>query len=549
MLNKLFCIRITCIIILYVADSTLVVNAQNVAIEKLGETVNTDIYQEISPVLSPDGSILYFTRSGSPDFEKYLELNDRNLYETNPETRYMELLADIYRQLGDNEVRNPHRSSFNQDVWIATSADGKKFDKVYHPGPPLNNALPNSISSLTPVNNRFVIINQFPKGGGMLKGFSTIDKKNDTEWYYPKPLYIDNYFNNSDIVSFTMSADGKVAVLSLKRDDSLGENDLYICQHIKDSLWSEPVNLKAVNSAANEISPYLTEDGRTLFFASSRPGGYGGLDIYMATKPDTDWEQWTTPKPLHENINSAKDDFQPHYNSSTGYLYFSTRRAGSSDIYRAKIGDQNPVKINIFGKVIDSKTLRPVRSSVYIGNESEDNYRKMFETSTGEFTTVAGKNDKIKIFLFNENYLSQPYIIDVSALQIGYSNSVEINFYIDPKVVDGRISMNPIYFVQSKPEILQKSKPELEKLAELLRNNSSLCIRIEGHTDNLGKVEDLLKLSQERAESVKSFLIQSGIDGARLTTKGYGASQPVNDNASVELREKNRRVEFIITKI
>lgn len=549
MLHKLFCNTFFYIFILSGIFGNASANAQGAGIEKLGDLINTDIYQEISPVVSNDGNTLYFTRSGSPDFEKYLRLNQQNLYEIYPEPKYMEMLSEIYRELGDNEVRNPHRSSFNQDIWIANSSDGKKFDRIFHPGPPLNNALPNSICSLTPVKDHFVVINQFPQEGGMRKGFSTIESKGEYSWNEPKPLIIREFYNRSDIVSFSMSADGKVAVLSLKRDDTMGENDLYICHQLNDSTWSEPRNLKLVNSASNEISPYLTEDGRTLFFASNRAGGYGGLDIYMSTKPGTDWEEWTEPKALLEPVNSPKDDFQPHYNAATGYLYFSTRRAGSSDIYRTQIGDQNPVKINIFGKIIDSKTLRPVRGSVYTGNASEDNYRRMFDTENGEFTLVAGKNEKIKIYPYNKDYLSQPVIIDIAELKLGYANSAELNFYIDPKVVNGRINLNPIYFVQSKAEILPKSNNELEKLADLLRNNSTVSIRIEGHTDNLGKKEDLIKLSEERAESVRNFLMKAGIDGARLATKGYGAAQPVNDNTSVELREKNRRVEFIITKI
>jgi outer membrane protein OmpA-like peptidoglycan-associated protein len=522
--------------------------SQNIGIEKLGQPVNTDIYQEISPLLSDDGSTLYFTRTGSPDFEKYLKLDKVNLYKKLPEPQYMDVLSNVYKDLGEKDAKNPHRSAFNQDVWVARSIDGKTFEYVYHPGPPLNNALPNSICSNMPRKNNFVIINQFPKEGGMKKGFSTITRISDSLWTDPLPMYIENYYTKSDIVSFSMSKDGTVAIISLKRDDTKGENDLYIIQHIKDSLWSEPLNLGAINSPYNDITPHLSDDMRTLFFSSNRPGTTGGYDIFMCTKQSSGWNKWSEPKPMIEPINSTKDDLQPHYNSATGYLYFSTRRSGSSDIYRAKIGDPNPLKITILGRAIDSKTLRPVSSSIYIGNGQDDNYKKLIISETGEFTIVAGRDDVLKIYPYRDGYLSQPQIIDLSKVN-NYIDATEINFYIDQKAVNGRINLNPIFFLQSKPTILEKSLTELEKLADLLKNNQNMSIRIEGHTDNLGDPNDLQKLSEDRAIAVKEFLIKKGINESRLETKGLGAKQPVNNNNTQEQRELNRRVEFIITKI
>lgn len=523
-------------------------SGQNIGIEKLGPLVNTDTYQEINPLVSDDGNTLYFTRTGSPDFEKYLLIDGENIYTKIPETKYNVILGKVFEELGDQQVKNPHRSAFNQDVWMARTFDGKGFDYVFHPGPPLNNALPNSICSETPSKDEFVIINQFPESGGMKKGFSTISRISDTIWSLPKPIVIQNYYNKSDIVSFAMSRDGRTAILSLKRDDSLGENDLYLTHINPDSTWSTPENITSLNSPYNDISPYLSDDMRTLFFASNRPGTMGGFDIFMCTRNTEAWDNWSEPKPMIEPINSSKDDLQPFYNSATGFLYFATRRYGSSDIYRSKIADPNPLKVNILGRAVDSKTLRPVSAAIYIGNADEDNYKKVLITETGEFTIVAGKNDKLKIYPYKESYLSEPIIVDVSKLQL-YANSTEMNIYIDRKVVDGRINLSPIYFIQSTAQIQTKSLPELERLSQLLKNNPSLSISIEGHTDNQGKEEDLQKLSEERAIAVKNFLVSKGIKEPRLSTKGWGAKQSVNTNKSLEEREQNRRVEFIITKI
>lgn len=534
--------------ILLLLEISQMLSGQNIGIEKLGPLINTDTYQEINPLVSDDGNTLYFTRTGSPDFEKYLLIDGEDIYTKIPETKYNLILGKVYEELGDHQVRNPHRSAFNQDVWMARTFDGKSFEYVFHPGPPLNNALPNSICSETPSKDEFVIINQYPASGGMKKGFSSISRISDSLWSLPKPIVIQNYYNKSDIVSFAMSRDGRTAILSLKRDDSLGENDLYLTHINPDSTWSTPENITSLNSPYNDISPYLSDDMRTLFFASNRPGTMGGFDIFMCTRNTETWDNWSEPKPMIEPINSSQDDVQPFYNSATGYLYFATRRFGSSDIYRSKIGDPNPLKINILGRAVDSKTLRPVPASIYIGNADEDNYKKVLITENGEFTIVAGKNDKLKIFPYKDSYLSEPIIVDVSKLQL-YANSTEMNIYIDRKVVDGRINLSPIYFIQSTAQIQTKSLPELERLSQLLKNNPGISISIEGHTDNQGKEEDLQKLSEDRAIAVKDFLITKGIKEARLSTKGWGAKQAVNANKSLEEREQNRRVEFIITKI
>jgi OmpA-OmpF porin, OOP family len=111
------------------------------------------------------------------------------------------------------------------------------------------------------------------------------------------------------------------------------------------------------------------------------------------------------------------------------------------------------------------------------------------------------------------------------------------------------IALQPIFFQQSKANILETSFGELRNLAEFLQQNSTVHIVIEGHTDNIGKAEDLIQLSTDRANAVKDFLIEQGIDEQRITTEGLGPKFPLNDNSSDDLRQLNRRVEVRITKI
>ena len=115
--------------------------------------------------------------------------------------------------------------------------------------------------------------------------------------------------------------------------------------------------------------------------------------------------------------------------------------------------------------------------------------------------------------------------------------------------MNAKIELRPIFFEQSKAVVLEASYGELDRLAELLLQNPGLHIRIEGHTDNVGKVEDLQKLSEDRAIAIRDFLVKKGCAGTRIETKGFGAKAPLSNNDSEESRAKNRRVEIIITKV
>lgn len=536
------------LILLLTIVVSITVNGQSLILEKLGSIINTPTYQEINPITDEEGKLLFFTRTGSPEYEKTLIVDGKDLSKELPLTKYQAELATVYQHLGSPILSSVHRSAFNQDVWFARSVDGELFNEVKHPGPPLNNALPNSICSYTPEKDVFVIINQFPAEGGMKKGFSTIKMINDSIWESPKPLMIDQFFTESDIISFNMSKNGQVAIMSLERSDSRGSNDLYVSFRLNDSLWSAPKNMGNINSTAKEITPFLSEDLKTIYFSSNRFGSMGGFDIYLSNRMSNEWDDWSEPLPMIDPINSPSDDIQPYFNTFTGYLYFASRRDGSSDIYRIRISEPKPPKITILGKIIDSKTLRPVEASIYIGREGGDNYQKVIPSPDGEFTAVVDRKEKLKFFPFKDKYVSRVEIIDVDSLET-YDNVSQLNIYIDQKAVNSRISLNPIYFLQSKPIILEKSYKELKRLVALLKDNPNVYIKIEGHTDNQGNPDDLQKLSEDRALAVKFFLEKEGIDSKRLETKGYGAKRPITNNSNLQQRELNRRVEFIITKI
>ena len=516
------------------------------SLEKLNGTINTAKYDEISPVLSRDGHTLYFTRIGSPDCDKNMILDGRNVYESAP-GEYPKILQEVYFQLSGKFLPDPSRSDFNQDIWIAES-ENQFFDQIYHPPYPLNNAFPNSICAATSQPNQYIVINQFPKEGGMRKGFSFVWQRLDGTWTPPEPMPIKNYYTEGPVVNLALSSNEDVIIMSLNRDDGKGQNDLYLSFREVDGSWTEPEIMSSINTASNETTPSLSDDMKTLFFASDRPGSEG-VDVYFSQREDTGWKRWTQPRRLAPPINSPSDDSQPFFNAATGYLYFTSDRDGSNDIFRLRIQEAEGQKeILVKGRIINSATGEPIGAKVLTGLTGGGYQRTYYLSSDGHFRIRVPKGESLRLVAEKEGFIGRPQPVHFEK-ETYYFKDYEVDLMLDPLAVDAKISLRPIFFERSKPIILPNSYGELDNLAILLLERPGISIRIEGHTDNIGEHKSLVDLSEKRAKAVKDFLVTKGVDPRRIDTIGFGPSRPVSDNKDEEQRGLNRRVEVRITKI
>ena len=529
-------------------------------LEKLNRKINTK-YDEINPVVSLDGKTIYFTRVGHPSFDKTLKVQESDFSKTLSFEDYSLKLSEIFEQLGEAHCKNPVSSPFNQDIWIAAS-DKDLFDKIEHPTYPLNSALPNSVCAVTTDPSTIVIVNQFFQDGSMQKGFSFAKRGNQNDWKFPEPLFIYDYHNIDAGVNLTLSKDNEVMILSLAREDSQGHNDLYVSFRIHTTLWSAPEHMGSIiNSEANEITPFISDDKQYIFFSSNRTGGLGGQDVFMSERLDDSWTNWSSPEPLPEPINSPADDAQPFLNKRTGYLYFTSTREASSDIYRVKFyRPKTTIKKNLIASVetteeaptfkcivVDAVTKLPLQATVAYGPVANDSFSEEVIAPT-KGIVIKNMGDKIlKFRATKKGYITRLQKIDLSSEEIAKSGVIKIS--ADPIKVNTRISMDPIFFMRGNERILSGSYNELDRLARILKEHSSMQVNIVGHTDNVGDNWALYQLSEQRAIAVKRYLVKSGIQSFRVKTKGYGPSKPITDNSSEELRARNRRVEVWITKV
>lgn len=518
-------------------------------VEKLNTALNSDGYDEITPVASLDGNTLYFTRVGYPDFVKSLVEDGVEMSIKLGETAFKSYLANIYTRMGQSRVNDPSRSEFNQDIWIAQSLNGT-FDQITHPGPPLNNAMPNSVSSVTPSSNELVVINKFEEDGGMKKGFSIVRDLGNGDWTFPEPIGIENYYNTGSDVNMTMSSDGRTMILSLENYDSRGKNDLYISFKQGSSSWSQPKNLgNIINSAARETTPYLSEDNKTLFFSSSRRSSATGNDIFMCRRDGDGWDKWTQPQRLIEPINSDQDDSQPFFNSATGYLYFASRRDGTSDIFRVKIAPAVPRFVTVTGRIVDPNTNKKVDARILSGAKNDTSYRNVYVADDGTFRLSVPKGMDFTIMAEKPGYIGKEKVLNYRKDYVYFKEKI-IDLEL-VKIKEGvKLDLPPVYFEQSTATVKSNSFLALDELADFMRQHYNVRIRIEGHTDNQGDPDALLKLSEDRAKAIKNYLVGTKrISPLRIATIGFGASKPYSDNDSETDRAKNRRVEVIISQV
>lgn len=568
-------------------------------VKKLAGNINTAGYDEISPVISKDGCKLYFTRVGYPDFEKTLYENGINLHAALTEKEYLAKLGEIYTQAEDENLNDITRSRFNQDIWIAYLTGSEP--EIFRPGYPINNALPNSVCAINETDNSLILINQYYSDGDVRQGLSQAALRAENDWTFPKPMHVYDLKNQSREMSMHLSEDAEYMLTSLKRHDSHGEMDIYVSFRVNQDIWSVPVNLgTGINSKFRESTPFLLSDNRTILFSSSRGGT--GHDIYYAYRLDDTWSNWTLPEKLDSPVNTKYNESHPYICPKTGELYFNSDRDGSMDIFKVKFfASEKEMKAEkgIYCNVYDGLTGELTDAYLHFSPTVYRDFSRSFHLFDGKLRMMSLQKSKFILRAHKKGYRPKEIIVDPHEYYTNNKAFSEVNFYLFPeeyeqpeekaeqageerekneqvtevrtagdlppekgdaekefsinekvlKVKADKIELGNIYFQRSKDEIRDISYTELDKLVAFMKSNPRARIRIEGHTDSVGDKAALYKLSMDRSNAIKRYLIRKGIHTGRIQTAALGASKPLNDNSTEELRSRNRRVEFYITNL
>jgi outer membrane protein OmpA-like peptidoglycan-associated protein/tetratricopeptide (TPR) repeat protein len=345
----------------------------------------------------------------------------------------------------------------------------------------------------------------------------------------------------------SLSPDKRDLYFASKRFGGYGGSDIYVSHLQANGRWSEPENLgPEINSSADETEPFIHVDNQTLYFVSNGLQGYGEADIFMTRKNAEG--KWTKPQNLGYPINTIDVDGTMVIAADGKTTYFSSNRSdskGGQDIYSFEMRPgMRPYKtLWVKGKVFDKKTTTGLPSWVeLIDLASRQTISKVQTDDSGNYliTLPVGKDYAFNVARRGYLFYSGNYSLKDKSPDSIYVNNIPLQ----PIEVNAAVVLRNIFFDVNKYELKNESQVELDRLVQLLQDNPTVKIQIEGHTDNVGTAADNLKLSENRAKSVINYLVIKGIAVNRLTAKGYGATKPIADNKTEEGRAQNRRTEL-----
>lgn len=345
----------------------------------------------------------------------------------------------------------------------------------------------------------------------------------------------------------SLSPDKRDLYFTSTRPGGYGGSDIYISRLLPNGRWSEPENAgPEINTKGDESCPFIHADNETLYFTSSGHLGYGGQDLFMVKKgPKGSWSKAVN---LGFPINTIENEGSLAVAADGRTAYYASDRSdsrGGLDLYSFELRDDiQPARtLWVKGRVFDEKTTKGLPSQVELTDLATQEPVSSIQTDgTGNYliTLPVGKD-----YAFNVNRRGYLFFSENFSLkEVAPDSTFNIDIALKPIEADATIVLRNIFFDVNKSEIKSESFSELDKLVTLLKENPTLTIQINGHTDNVGSAADNMKLSKDRAESVVRYLVGKGIPVSRLSSRGFGATEPVASNSTEQGKARNRRTEL-----
>jgi outer membrane protein OmpA-like peptidoglycan-associated protein len=537
-----------CISALIITKDTL-----RISINNIGANINSSA-DDYSGFFSVDGKTLYFgSRRELPKSSSYY--TDKKF---------------------DENIFVSHQ---NNGSWETAASAGKDITTKYCETPLYINSS----------NDRLYIYSGYANGGDIML---SLNKKG--QWKTPEPIPFGiNTGGAQTSFSFTPSGN-EIYYVTDDGKDNFGGKDIYFIKKMNERKWSKPQNVgPLINSAYDEESIRFSGKGDTLWFSSKGHNSIGGFDIFYSVKNKAG--EWDSVKNYGYPVNTPWDDifYCPSPVDDSAFYFASNRSGGFGglDIYNGRILPPEPVVmilpaeppkpdtviirdtvvvvkevipaapppppvvqpepvkelvLYLFGKVKDSETGDPVMAKIDVIDLSTDQVVVTTASSDldGSYRVRLPAKKSYMIDLRATGFLSDMKRINIpeSFLQDAFNLDVSlIKVKVGKKVV-----LNNILFETGKAILTSGSYTELDRLLNIMQDNSQMKIEISGHTDKTGSEPVNFKLSEDRAKAVVEYLVQKGIVRSRIEYKGFGSLQPISDNTTPQGRAKNRRVEFKI---
>ena len=353
----------------------------------------------------------------------------------------------------------------------------------------------------------------------------------------------------------SLSGDGKTLYFASARPGGYGKIDIYYSNRNEDGSWSKAENMgKPINSSESDKSPFIHTDSRTFYFVSESSDyrwGAGDFDIFY-TQQNEETLTWEEPKNIGYPINTEEAEESLIVSVDGHYGYFSSIRdegLGGKDIFYFEIPEEaKPDKI-VLAKGKGSFGPNGSENAKMIlrdknGNKKEQDFSVGDE---GEFIAIVNV-EEVKgdalLEIQTEDGAFESLLI--SEEDVGNTVVKEKQIDVKPMEKGEAYTINDILFESNSSKLKESSKIVLDGFVDWLLVNKELNIEIQGHTDDIGPDKANLALSMDRSFSVMEYLIKNGVEKSKLKFKGYGESNPKVPNTSSKSRSINRRTDFLI---
>lgn len=492
-----------------------------------------------------------------------------SIMKQNEEESYLVFTSHRSQSMGNTAYAGSKEVSFS-DVWISKIENDTTFAVPENAGKPINTKSNDGTTSFAQdgLTMYFSICNQGKLGYGCTIYKSVYDARRKA---WGKPEAVEGVEGEREVVVNSrgktkkvptydvqpcISSDGQYIYFVSNREGGYGGLDIWYSKFEGDA-FGEPVNAgPRINTAFNELSPFMNAGMDKLWFASDGRTGFGGYDLFVC---EGGIGAWGEPVNLGAPINSSHDDYGSVWFNSDSATYFTSNRPGCDgrdDIYYAKHVEKPPIAVAVQGLVRDKKTLQPIPFATVILFEIDtrdhdaliplDTFRT---DQSARYNFDLDLNKKYKVVGNAPEYFANEVVFTSN---VDETKTLEVNVDIDLERIEifKPIVLNNIYFDFDEYYIRNDAKYVLDSLAELLTVNDHITIQIGSHTDSNGSENYNKKLSENRAKSTVVYLIEKGIAPDRLQWYGYGESMLlVYPEKSDQDEQMNRRSEFRILSI
>jgi outer membrane protein OmpA-like peptidoglycan-associated protein len=466
------------------------------------EKINTSA-SENTPLISADGQTLYFSRESHP------------------------------KNIGDID---------KADCWYSKKDNNGWFTEPVNMGKPLNNEGHNFIIYVSPDEHTLILANRYDKNGEPNGQGLSISHLTDKGWTIPEDITIEGYKNEAKYVEYYFLSNRKVLISSIKNENSIGDIDLFVSFQIDEKTYTKPVDMGSVlNSLHSETFPVLSADGKKLYFSSNGHPGYGHYDIFVSERKDDSWLNWSTPKNLGPEINTASSEMGFQLNQKGDLAYFTSNKISGNklDIFEFYTEEKKQDSLCLFtGEISDAQTGKPLAAEItfYTTPKHKEVLLSKSNPNDGSFKGTLPTQINYDFYGIKKGYYSV-----TSRVYFDSKKDSVITYKITMKmypVQEGLVVPMPNLAFTDKNLPTEYSTYELDRLLHLMEEYPALTIQLK--SPSTAAVQGFTQ-----AESLKNYLISKGIKPNRFLK----AEQSKNNNfefkiVAVQQQEIKEQVQY-----